>query len=104
MRCLTLADELKNNGYEIIFASRDLPGNNFKEIQERGHHLEILSQTKDFTEKNIVTSFGSTQEDDAEEIKHIFKENKLFDWIIVDHYGLSRNWEIKIKHLKKIIN
>ena len=37
----------------------------------------------------ILSSFGSTQEDDAEEIKHIFKGKKLFDWIIVDHYELS---------------
>lgn len=107
MRCLTLADELKKHGSKTLFISRDLPGNNFKEIESRGHCLKILPRPKDYFEDNIkINSYekwlGVTQEYDAEETKNVLG-NEKFDWIVVDHYGLWEGWEVKMKNISEKI-
>ena len=56
MRCLTLADEFKKQGWETLFVSRDLPGNNFKEIESRSHCLKILPRPHHYFDKNIKNS------------------------------------------------
>lgn len=54
MRCLTLADELKKKGVNTVFISRELKGNLFNIIRERGHELiplkaPELESTLDYT-------------------------------------------------------
>ena len=107
MRCLTLADELKKKGCKTLFVSRDLPGQNFKEIESRGHCLKILPRPKDYFDVNINKNsyeewMGVTQEYDAEEFKNVLIDEK-FDWIVVDHYSLGQEWEKQMKNISEKI-
>ena len=107
MRCLTLADELKKKGWKTLFVSRDLPGQNFKEIESRGHCLKILPRPKDYFDVNINKNsyeewMGVTQEYDAEEFKNVLIDEK-FDWIVVDHYSLGQEWEKLTKNISEKI-
>jgi len=107
MRCLTLADEFKKQGWETIFVSRDLPGNNFKEIESRSHCLKILPRPHHYFHNNIKNKsyedwIGVSQEYDAEEIVTLLRCYNI-DWIVVDHYSLGKCWEIKMKKISQNI-
>ena len=42
MRCLTLAEELRQAGHEVTFVCRDLPGNVSEAVAARGFRLNLL--------------------------------------------------------------
>ena len=108
MRCLTLADNFKNQGITVFFISRALPDNLSDSINTSGFlnfNLELNSnssaQNKD---ANSNTSWSNLlQEHDAEATLGIVTNlQQRLEWIVVDHYGLDRHWEKIIK--RKIQN
>ena len=88
MRCLTLAERLTLNGYEVAFICIDLPG-----------AMYGLLATKKIRFEKISTIANSAQEVDAS--MTIEMANKLFpdcvDWVVVDHYGLDSRWESALR-------
>lgn len=82
MRCLTLADQLRSEGAEVAFASRDLPGGMFALLQARGYRSAKLP---------LAETGQSPWHVDAEETSEA--TGKLFpgglDWLAVDHYELN---------------
>lgn len=78
MRCLTLADRLKQNQVNSIFISRNKELSNL--IQRRGYFLCILS------------SANLTEYDDAKESLEYILNNHV-SILVVDHYQLSQDWE-----------
>jgi UDP-2,4-diacetamido-2,4,6-trideoxy-beta-L-altropyranose hydrolase len=96
MRCLTLADELKMNGHRVIFISRNLNGNLFEPIVEKGYELYPL---KGAFEKNPDLLFHSHwlevswKTDVLQTIKIIEDLNIIIDWMIIDHYAIDLKWE-----------
>jgi UDP-2,4-diacetamido-2,4,6-trideoxy-beta-L-altropyranose hydrolase len=103
MRCLTLADELKEQGAIVEFICREHPGNMIALIEEKGFSVftlkveELTNIESDQTEGGIVW-LGATQERELEEVQSVLKQkNAKIDWMIVDHYSLDIRWEKQIK-------
>lgn len=97
MRCLTLADQLRNDGSEVAFVCRDLPGGMFDLLQARGYRSVKLP---------MAETGKDTQQFDAEEtIKAV---DRLFpdgvDWLVVDHYALDAVWERLLRpHARRLM-
>ena len=105
MRCLTLADELKTRSMETVFICRDLPGNLFKEIENRNHNLIKLQEVDDYFKNTIIENdytakLGVSWEQDADET---IKAIELWDlepsWLVVDHYALDNKWQKQFRKL-----
>ncbi len=96
MRCMTLAQALKERGAQCSFICRDLPGNLIDLIQRRGFLVHALRSDKEWVVKENTPShsgwLGEDWQVDAEESKVVLGETAI-DWLIVDHYALDRRWE-----------
>ena len=81
IRCLTLADELTQNGGKVEFICREEPGNMINYIEKRGYEVKPLSA-------------GIELETDRKLSKDFFgKYPRPIDWLVVDHYELDARWE-----------
>jgi UDP-2,4-diacetamido-2,4,6-trideoxy-beta-L-altropyranose hydrolase len=97
MRCLTLAQALKENSVNVEFICRKHKGNLIDKISSNEfnvHELEILEEIDD----KLAHShwLGATQQQDADDCIEILKAEKI-DWLIVDHYALDRQWQQELK-------
>ncbi|NGX17174.1 UDP-2,4-diacetamido-2,4,6-trideoxy-beta-L-altropyranose hydrolase [Wenzhouxiangella sp. XN24] len=72
MRCLTLADVLRERGASCEFVCRALPGDRIEEIRRRGFDVRAGDEPR---------AAGSPRA----------------DWLVVDHYGLDRDWEQSLR-------
>ncbi len=99
MRSLTLAEALTSKGFEILFVCRELEGHLCDEITGRGFTVYRLP-APDHPIRNTASLYSSwlgvTEPQDAGEtlaaLAHVSP-----DWLVVDHYGLGRDWEISIR-------
>ena len=105
MRCLTLADALKNQGADCYFICREHPGNLMNLIVQRGYHVDSLpyienyhlpKQNKKVDDLAHSSWLGATQKEDAELCVAIV-ELLQPDWLIVDHYALDIHWEQELR-------
>ena len=92
MRCLTLAGVLRSRGAEISFICRKETGNLIGFIEENGYRVYPLPIDIDFAA-------------DMDLAQKILKEQqKLADWLIVDHYEIDVSWEYSFrKFVNKIM-
>jgi UDP-2,4-diacetamido-2,4,6-trideoxy-beta-L-altropyranose hydrolase len=89
MRCLTLAEELRNAGSSITFVCRDLPGNLLKVICDREYQVAVLrGVSPPWSDKP-----GEGWQQDLKETISALQPHAPFDWIVVDHYQIERQWE-----------
>ncbi|NLY74249.1 MAG: UDP-2,4-diacetamido-2,4,6-trideoxy-beta-L-altropyranose hydrolase [Firmicutes bacterium] len=94
MRCLTLADELRESCGEIGFICRELPGNLIEYIERRGFRVFRLPLRR----ANVPWQA------DAEGTGEIILRNRLNpDWLVVDHYALDKQWESAMRPLAQRI-
>jgi UDP-2,4-diacetamido-2,4,6-trideoxy-beta-L-altropyranose hydrolase len=108
MRCLTLAEALKEKGVQAEFICREHVGNLIDFIQGKGFKVHVLSMTENDIEMPRVTSFksenvldhahwlGATQQQDTDACKVILKKLSP-DWLIVDHYAIDDTWQIELQ-------
>lgn len=111
MRCLTLADALREAGWSIRFICREHRGNLIRLIEEKGFPVSVLPATAtSFRDDAIVTHahpawLGAPWEVDAQQTISAIVDRRP-DWLVVDHYGLGANWEQTLrpyyKHLMVI--
>lgn len=96
MRCLSLAETLIKNDFEIHFISKKLNEKIHDLIIKKGYKIHTISENTDT--QNIL-------EDDAIETKKIIMSyNDLSSWLLVDHRNLDIQWEkILRKYVQKII-
>jgi len=106
MRCLTLAQVLKDNGADVGFICRKHEGNLIDKIRSSGfivHELEVFKETKVDTRLAHSHWLGATQQQDADDCIDILKAENP-DWLIVDHYALDEKWHKILKpFVKKIM-
>ena len=98
MRCLTLAQALKENGVNVEFICRKHEGNLICKIRSSGfvvHELEMYKEIKVDTRLAHSPWLGATQQQDANDCIDIFKTRKI-DWLIVDHYALDDQWQKRL--------
>lgn len=100
MRCLTLAEALRQAGHDCHFICREHEGNLLSAIQQRGFASTPLPMTAE-RDNSLSHShwLGATQAKDAEQCITWFADNSTLavDWLVVDHYGLDKAWE---QHLR----
>jgi UDP-2,4-diacetamido-2,4,6-trideoxy-beta-L-altropyranose hydrolase len=98
MRCLTLAETLRERGAEVHFVSRDLPGNLNGLIAERGFGLGRLPEPDRARPAGAAVSEAETWlgvdiGTDAEQTAATLDALAPVDWLVVDHYGIDASWE-----------
>ena len=110
MRCLTLAEALRNRGHECSFLCRDHPGNLLELIAQKGFEVHLLKQNVPVdrnTEADTLLAhagwLGASWQQDAEQTLRALN-GKNIDWLVVDHYALDARWENRMaSHVKKIM-
>lgn len=106
MRCLTLADHLREKGVNVSFISRLLPGNLSTFIQKKRYKVHNLSYTGQLHQVNNKYDkwLGVSWKTDAEETKTILKKDKNVKWLILDHYAIDSRWESELRpYVNKIM-
>ncbi len=78
MRCLALAEALRDRGAEVCFLCRALPGDARTAIHAAGYGLIAIS--------------AESCEADAQACCSALAATAPFDWLIVDHYRLDAGW------------
>ena len=105
MRCLTLADALKQRGATIRFISRQLPVYLRSFLTDKGHEFMLLESTSgDMIDDELTHShwLGTTQFFDAQDSLRVLSD-QAWEWLIVDHYALDRRWETSLRSSVKQI-
>jgi UDP-2,4-diacetamido-2,4,6-trideoxy-beta-L-altropyranose hydrolase len=110
MRCLTLADELRGRGAEVVFVCREFTGNLCGYIEEKGYIVHRLP-VSDSSEQNFESGLkhaawlGADWQTDARQVEEIIKGLETTpDWLVVDHYALDKRWERYLRsYVKKIM-
>lgn len=87
MRCLTLAQALREKGAAVAFLCRDLPGNLNSHIEQLGFRVHPIPLGED----------EGWDEDARRTQATISNSGKHPDWIITDHYGLDARWESALR-------
>mgnify|MGYP000028096663 CR=1 FL=1 len=94
MRCLALAGALAQQGATVVFACRTLPGHLCDWIEQRGFGCLRLPAT---AVSSDAVPWYVDQQDDAAQLAATAGDG--WDWCVVDHYGLSAEWERQISGL-----
>lgn len=99
MRCLTLADALREDGAACLFLCRPHDGHLLELIATRGHEaiaLPVRSRgtvdVPDPTAPAHAHWLGTAWATDAQDSREALAGASL-DWLVVDHYALDQRWE-----------
>ena len=97
MRCLTLADALRDRGAHCVFLSRGHPSPYTDRLTRAGHEVHALSpppQSPEAAASGLrhAAWLGTDWRTDAEEVRNILASIEP-DWLVVDHYALDEGWE-----------
>lgn len=88
MRCLSLAQALRQRGADCLFLCRDLEGNLASRIREKDFPVVLMAQ-------NTKAGGELDWEEDARQTLQAIDGQKP-DWLIVDHYSLDVRWESQV--------
>ncbi len=104
MRCLTLADELRNRGARVAFICRDFEGNLQKHIASKGYQCYLLPRPENAYSvegSEYAAWLGASQEEDADATASICNdcigEYGKIDWLITDHYAIDERWHRRLR-------
>ncbi|OEU67725.1 MAG: UDP-2,4-diacetamido-2,4,6-trideoxy-beta-L-altropyranose hydrolase [Desulfobacterales bacterium PC51MH44] len=110
MRCLTLADELRGRGAEVVFVCREFDGNLCSYIEEKSyivHRLPVFAGQEQNIESGLKHAawLGADWQTDARQVEEIIKNlDTPLDWLVVDHYALDERWEGYLRpYCKKVM-
>jgi len=110
MRCLTLADELRRRGADVVFVCREFDGNLCGYIEEKHyivHRLPVSNEQEHNIEGNLKHAvwLGADWQTDARQVEEIIKGvDTPPDWLVVDHYAIDERWEGHLRpYCKKIM-
>ena len=107
MRCLTLADRLRDKGNSVSFISRQLPGNMIDFAEGKGYTTFRLPYVEaEFAALPIATHhqwLGTDWATDANQTLLALRGSAQIDWLIVDHYALDIHWEALMRPLVRRI-
>ena len=107
IRCLTLANALKLAGHDCFFICRNHKGNliNYlKSLLWDVLELPILEPSKAtgfINNSGYLNWLGTTEAEDAQDTLNSLSKHHIqhIDWLIVDHYALSAEWEQSLRNV-----
>ena len=107
MRCLTLADALRERGAQCTFVCRPHAGHLLDLIRQRGHEALGLrlpeAQFNAPADPTHAQWLGTGWASDAEQTRQALGDHAV-DWLVADHYALDRRWEQSMRpHAKNIM-
>lgn len=106
MRCLTLAEALRDRGIQIRFICREHTGNLIALLRQNTMPVTVLPAPaiNDATSgEDYAAWLGVTQAEDASQTIEALNGEKP-DWLVVDHYGLDIDWEKQLRtYVKKLM-
>ena len=107
MRCLTLADALRERGAQSTFICRPHAGHLLDLIQQRGHTAKALAPADDKfnapADPTHAKWLGTDLASDAVQTQQALGD-QVVDWLVVDHYALDRQWEQAMRpHTRRIM-
>lgn len=98
MRCLTLANELVRYGIETRFAMRPQLGDLCDYVEDKGFKVIKLSPPSERIDPISTSDYAAWLQvpelDDVDEFIELVGDT---DIVIVDHYGINKIWERKVK-------
>lgn len=97
MRCLTLADALRERGARCTFICRPHSGHLLDMVTQRGHHAVALPNDGTTThhmpaDPDHAAWLGTDWQTDAQQTSEALGHESV-DWLVVDHYALDHRWE-----------
>jgi UDP-2,4-diacetamido-2,4,6-trideoxy-beta-L-altropyranose hydrolase len=99
MRCLALADTLRERGGHVQFVGRWIPDRMRELAIGNGHRVAVLPPAPGsgpLDELAHAHWLGTSQRADAELTIEALA-GKRVDWLIVDHYALDARWEAALR-------
>ena len=100
MRCLTLAERMRNDGKNVRFICRDLAGNLCKIVVDKGFSLHMLPvHPPDEKLRGYAAWLTVIPEIDAQETIDLLYTIQPIDRLVVDSYALDIAWEQRIRPL-----
>ena len=102
MRCLALADILRDQNSDIYFICRNHPGNLIEYIESKKYKVFIIvnKEGQNFKlDSNLPHAkfLGDNQTNDANDCYAILS-NIQPNWLILDHYGIDVLWQQILKN------
>ncbi|WP_391088869.1 UDP-2,4-diacetamido-2,4,6-trideoxy-beta-L-altropyranose hydrolase [Vibrio sp. NH-UV-68] len=100
MRCLTLAKALREKGHTITFVCKDHDRNIVSHLESEGFTVFLLPVDKGKEDALEHSKWlGGSQQTDAEQTIAMSTQyfEKAPDLVVVDHYGIDRDWHIVFK-------
>lgn len=101
MRCLTLADALRERGAMCSFVCRLHQGHMLALVSQRGHQALALPELQEGAQPNSSCTahahwLGTDWAADAQDTQQALSAHRggqPVDWLVVDHYALDARWE-----------
>lgn len=96
MRCVALAERLRQRDIAVRFICRRLEGHLEPLLRDRGHDVAMLpaprAATATAADGDYAAWLGVPQDVDAEETSAALPGTRPV-WLVVDHYALDSDWE-----------
>lgn len=92
-RCLTLARVLRQQGAQVAFACRTLPGHRLQSLAAEGFQTFALPDRYAGEDPEQAIESLLPWQADIAALEQLLSAEPVFDWVIVDHYGLDYRWQ-----------
>lgn len=101
MRCLALANQLREKGVISHFICRAHQGHMAERIKQEGHAVKLMPVNQEILtgvkgQSDYAAWLGAEWLKDAEDTAEIARELSAA-WVVADHYAIDARWESKIK-------
>ena len=94
MRCLALAEHMREQATDVHFVCRQLQGELHRLIEQRGFRCSLLAIDDAIKSENSETGAGADPTlDQASDARQTASQTDTVDWLIVDNYEIDHHWE-----------
>ena len=111
MRCLTLADAMRERGASCSFVCSPHQGHLLALVAQRGHKALALPELQEGSVPNRngtahahwLGTCWTTDAQDTQQVLIAHAGGQRVDWLVVDHYALDARWEETLRPQAKRI-
>jgi UDP-2,4-diacetamido-2,4,6-trideoxy-beta-L-altropyranose hydrolase len=111
MRCVTLADSLRESGADICFLCRELSGHYCDWLQSQGYKVLRMPAVSESAGHDDDCAFTPDKRASDARVRLEIEQSialieplQKFDWLVVDHYELGKDWESALRtHVHEIL-